>query len=194
MKPTTNHTRFTTRAVLIALLAGTGPVGAAAAADAPRPATVEPSPASAAAAPVANPSPIPTHQTAARPLVLRPVQRPDGSARDRAVTAFAARNRFTAHLGSMPGYRGAPVYAVTDMRTCQVWVSKATTNALALEVLRHEFVHVLVCRSGTHFATRHFEHVADAGAALLGSRHAFYGRFSSDDTLEAKRLLAGVTR
>lgn len=79
------------------------------------------------------------------------------------------------------------------MRTCQVWVTKATTSAVALDVL-HEFIHVFACRAGTHFASAHFEHVADAGAALQGSRHAFYGRFSTDDTLEARRLLQRMTR
>lgn len=94
----------------------------------------------------------------------------------------------------MPPYRGAPAYATTGMRTCQVWVTKATTNAVALDVLRQELIHVLACRAGTHFATAHFEYVADADVALQGSRHAFYGRFSADDTLEARRLLQTMTR
>ena len=113
---------------------------------------------------------------------------------DRTVSAFAAEHRFTVHLAPLPRYRGVPAYATTDMRTCQVWVTKATTGAVALDVMRHEFIHVLACRAGTHFATAHFEHVADAGAALQGSRHAFYGRFSADDTLEAGRLLQTMAR
>jgi len=111
------------------------------------------------------------------------------SATDHLLTAFAADHGFTVHLSSMPGYRGVPPYATTDMQTCQVWVAKATTTAVALDVLRHEFIHVLACHAGTHFATDHFEHVADAGAALQGSRHAFYGPFTADDTLEARRLI-----
>jgi len=112
----------------------------------------------------------------------------------RTVTAFAAQRGFTVHLAPLPGIRGVPAYATTDMRTCQVWVTKATTSAVALDVLRHEFIHVLACRAGTHFASAHFEHVADAGAALQGSRHAFYGNFSTDDTLEARRLMQRMTR
>jgi len=113
---------------------------------------------------------------------------------DRTVRAFAAERGFTVNLAPLPRYRGVPAYATTDMRTCQVWVTKATTGAVALDVMRHELIHVLACRAGTHFATAHFEHVADAGAALQGSRHAFYGRFSSDDTLEARRLLQSMAR
>jgi len=113
---------------------------------------------------------------------------------NRIVTAFAGERGFTVHLAPLPRYRGAPAYATTDMRTCQVWVTRATTSAVALDVLRHEFIHVLECRAGTHFATARFEHVADAGAALQGSRRAFYGRFSTDDTLEARRLMQTMTR
>lgn len=108
---------------------------------------------------------------------------------NRAVRAFAGERGFTVHLAPLPRYRGVPAYATTDMRTCQVWVTGATTMAVAIDVLRHEFIHVLECCAGTHFATVHFEHVADAGAALQGSHRAFYGRFSMDDTLEARRLM-----
>ena len=111
------------------------------------------------------------------------------SARDAIVTGFAAQHGFTVHLVTMPGYQGPPAYASTDMRSCQVWVTPRTTRTLAVDVVRHEYLHVLACRVGTHFATPHFEHVADAGAALQGARHAFYGAFTRDDTLEARRLL-----
>lgn len=73
-------------------------------------------------------------------------------------------------------------------------VTQATTDALLLDVLRHELIHVFACRAGTHVATDHFEHVADAGAALMGSRLSFYGPFSADDTLEARRLIDAPTR
>ncbi len=105
------------------------------------------------------------------------------------LTGFAAQHGFAVHLVAMPGYGGPPAYASTDMRSCQVWVGPRTTGTLAMDVVRHEYLHVLACRDGTHFATPHFEHVADAGAALQGARHAFYGAFSRDDTLEARRLL-----
>lgn len=109
---------------------------------------------------------------------------------NRTVRAFAGAHGFTVHLAPLPRYRGIPAYATTDMRTCQVWVTtRATSSAVAIDVLRHEYIHVLECRAGTHFVTAHLEHVADAGAALQGSRRAFYGRFSTDDTLEARRLL-----
>jgi len=108
---------------------------------------------------------------------------------NRTVIAFAGAHGFTVHLAPLPRYRGIPAYATTDMRTCQVWVARATSSTVAIDVLRHEYIHVLQCRAGTHFVTAHLEHVADAGAALQGSRRAFYGRFSTDDTLEARRLL-----
>ena len=147
-----------------------------------------------AASVTAAPAPV-TVAPALAPAVVTgsPASLPNRSV-NRTVSAFAAAHRFTVHLAPLPRYRGVPAYATTDMRTCQVWVTKATTGAVALDVLRHEFVHVLACRAGTHFATAHFEHVADAGAALQGSRHAFYGRFSADDTLEARRLMQTMTR
>lgn len=112
------------------------------------------------------------------------------SSRDRAIYAAAARYGFTVRLGNVPGYTGR-AYATTDMRTCVVYASSFLTPNVVLDVLRHEFVHVLLCRAGTSFATKHGEHVADAGAALLGSnRTPFYGPFTTDDTLEARRLLA----
>ena len=145
--------------------------------------------------PAVTAAPAPAASAASAPAVVTgsPASVPSRSV-DRTVRAFAAERGFTVNLAPLPRYRGVPAYATTDMRTCQVWVTRATTGAVALDVMRHELIHVLACRAGTHFATAHFEHVADAGAALQGSRHAFYGRFSSDDTLEARRLLQTMAR
>ncbi len=186
---TTQHARSVSFAVVTAVLALGVAVGPAYADQRPptdsvvtQPAAVAPAAAAPAAA-VAAPA-IATGSAASVPS--RSVER--------TVRAFAAEHRFTVHLAPLPRYRGVPAYATTDMRTCQVWVTKATTSAVAVDVLRHELIHVLACRAGTRFATAHFEHVADAGAALQGSRHAFYGRFSADDTLEARRLIQTMTR
>ncbi|WP_411285615.1 hypothetical protein, partial [Lapillicoccus sp.] len=176
---TTQHARSVSFAVLTAVLAVGVAVGPAHPDQRPPTDSVV---TEAAAAPAAA---APAEAVAAPAIATGSAASVASRSVERTVRAFAAEHRFTVHLAPLPRYRGVPAYATTDMRTCQVWVTKATTSSVALDVLRHELIHVLACRAGTHFATSHFEHVADAGAALQGSRHAFYGRFSADDTLEA---------
>lgn len=82
-------------------------------------------------------------------------------------------------------------YALTSPSTRVVTLTPNATFDVVKDVLRHEYIHVLQCRAGAYF-TIEAEHVADAGAAYLGARRTFYGRFTPDDTLIARRLIERI--
>ena len=142
--------------------------------------------------PTATP-PAPAQVTPAPLPTAAPPPPPVRSSRDALIASTAARYGFTANLGNDPRYTGGPAFATTDV-SCLVWVTAITKAADVVDVLKHEYVHVLQCRAGSILGTTQGEHVADAGAALLGSKRSFHGPFTADDTAEARRLIDRMGR
>jgi hypothetical protein len=115
-----------------------------------------------------------------------PVRSPAESARDKVAFRLAATYGFSVRFGTSKAN-----YALTSASTCVVTLTPNATIDLVRDVLLHEYIHVLQCRAGAYFTVA-AEHVADAGAAYLGAKRAFYGPFTSDDTLIARRLIARI--
>lgn len=96
---------------------------------------------------------------------------------------------------------------LTFFPTCEVWIDATLPDNVILDILRHEYIHVLQCRAenqkvnlgyaSSDTAIGGIERGADAGAYLLGSNYMYYVDFSTaasplrvSEILTAQRLLA----
>lgn len=170
---------------------------------------VHPKPPAAPAAPSA-PRPAaaqPTQEDSAEPEAEQPEQQKQV---DPAGYSFAGR--VAAAVAALPGGgHGAVFYpyghptesawGVTNLGTCEAWISPSTPSNRILDVVRHEYGHVLQCRvfggDTTELEARigmsGIERTADAVALRLGASWVNYTASPADwEWAAADALLAGL--
>lgn len=106
-----------------------------------------------------------------------------------------------------PGDGIANAAGLTFFPTCEVWIDDTLPDSVILDILRHEYIHVLQCRAenqkvnlgyaASDTAVGGIERGADAGAYLLGSNYMYYVDYSTaasplrvSEILTAQALLA----
>lgn len=171
---------------------------------------VHPRPAAAPAAPSA-PRPAaaqPTQEDSAEPEAEQPEQQKQV---DPAGYSFAGR--VAAAAASLPGGGSGATFnpfahpqnsswGVTNLGTCEVWVNPSTPSGRILDVVRHEYGHVLQCRAfggdsqaliAASGGMSEVERVADAIALRLGASWVNYTASPADwEWAAADALLAGL--
>jgi len=183
------------------------PIPAAAAAPAmnwqpaPAPSAEGDSGATLGAQPAAAPNPAPAQAPPGPPAAPAGGSGPTGFA---AEVANAVRqlpgggNGAVFHPYELAGHHS---WGATNLNSCEVWVSPSTPANLILDVVRHEYMHVLQCRiyGGDINAMEkdaggwnELDRIADAGALQLGAGWVNYTyNPTAHERQEAANLLAG---